>query len=207
MAETILSVISQWIISVISQGGYFGVVGLMAIESANIPLPSEVIMPFAGFLASRGELTVWGAGLAGGVGCTIGSAVSWWIGRYGGRRAVEKFGRFVLLSPSDVEKGEKWFRRWGNSIAFFSRLLPVVRTFISLPAGIAGVPLGIFLVYTFIGSVIWSTALAWVGKKMGENWETLKNYFHGADWAIVVVIIACIVWWVWRHFKKADLKS
>ncbi len=207
MIENILSVISQWIISVIAQSGYWGVVGLMAVESANIPLPSEVIMPFAGFLASRGELTVWGAGFAGGLGCTIGSAVSWWIGRYGGRRAVEKYGRFVLLSSGDVERGERWFRRWGHSIAFFSRLLPVVRTFISFPAGIARVPLGIFLLYTFLGSVIWSTVLAWVGKQLGDNWESVKSYFHGADWVVVVVIVACVVWWIWRHVRKADLKS
>jgi len=201
MAHAILAAIGSFIISTISSGGYLGIVGLMALESANIPLPSEVIMPFAGYLVSLGEMNIWLAGLAGGIGCTIGSAFSWWLGYKGGRKLVRAYGRYILLSPRDVEAGEKWFRRYGYSIAFFSRLLPVVRTFISFPAGIAGVPLSIFLVYTFVGSVIWSTGLAWVGKILGDNWESLESYFRGADWVILVVIILCLIWWIWRHMK------
>ena len=206
MATEILSAISNFIIHTISIGGYWGVVVLMAIESANIPLPSEVIMPFAGFLVFQGKLTLIGAGLAGGLGCTIGSAFSWWLGYYGGRPLVEKYGKHILLDHRDLDSGERWFKNYGVAVAFFSRLLPIVRTFISFPAGIAKVPLIKFLIYTFIGSVIWSYLLALVGFKAGQNWEFLKSYFHKFDEVILVLIILAIAWWVWRHFKNLKVK-
>lgn len=202
MAHAILAAIGGFVVHIISSWSYAGVAGLMAIESANIPLPSEMIMPFAGFLVAKGEMNLWLAGLAGGIGCTIGSAFSWWLGYKGGRQLVRNYGKYVLLSPRDVEKGEEWFRKYGNSIAFFSRLLPVVRTFISFPAGIAKVPLKVFLAYTFVGSVIWSVGLAWVGQKLGENWEDVKKYFHGLDWVILGLIIIGLVYWIYRHVKK-----
>lgn len=201
MATEILSAISNFIIHTISDGGYWGVIGLMAIESANIPLPSEVIMPFAGFSVSQGHLTLWGVALAGGIGCTIGSAFSWWLGYIGGRPLVERYGKYVLLSHHDLDIGEKWFVKYGSSVAFFSRLLPFVRTFISFPAGISKVPLFKFLAYTFIGSVIWSYLLAYLGQEAGQNWEFLKTYFHKFDFLILLLIIAAIVWWIWKHFK------
>jgi membrane protein DedA with SNARE-associated domain len=203
MAHTILAGISSFIVQTIASWSYGGVVGLMAIESANIPLPSEVIMPFAGFLVAQGEANLWLVGLAGGLGCTIGSAFSWWLGAWGGKPLVRRYGHYVLLAEHDVERGERWLRRYGHSIAFFSRLVPVVRTFISFPAGIAKVNLPLFLLYTFLGSVIWSTGLAWVGMKMGENWENLKVYFHDFDTVILLVIFLGVVWWVWRHVKKS----
>jgi len=173
----------------------------MTIESCNIPLPSEVIMTFSGFLVGKGEMNLWLAGIAGGIGCTIGSWLSWWLGYKGGRPLVDKYGKYLFLKHRDVEKGEEWFRKYGESIAFFSRLLPVVRTFISFPAGISKVNLPKFLVYTFLGSVIWSTGLAWVGAKLGENWDSLKDIFHKFDYAILAIIIIAIVWWIWRHYK------
>ncbi len=202
MINQVLTAIGGFIIGVISASGYLGVIALMAIESANIPLPSEVIMPFAGYLVYTGELNLWLVSIAGGIGCTIGSAFSWWIGKKGGRPLVERYGRYVLLSAHDLDLGEKWFKRWGNSIAFFSRLLPIVRTFISFPAGIAQVPLGRFLAYTFVGSVIWSYFLAYIGLKLGENWEHIEVYWRKFDYIILALILVGLAWWVWRHFRK-----
>ena len=202
MINQVLTAIGGFIIGVISASGYLGVIALMAIESANIPLPSEVIMPFAGYLVYTGELNLWLVSIAGGIGCTIGSAFSWWIGKKGGRPLVERYGRYVLLSAHDLDLGEKWFKRWGNSIAFFSRLLPIVRTFISFPAGIAQVPLGRFLAYTFVGSVIWSYFLAYIGLKLGENWEHIEVYWRKFDYIILALILVGLAWWVWGHFRK-----
>lgn len=202
MIHEILSAIGNFIINVISTSGYAGVVGLMAIESANIPLPSEVIMPFSGYLVYTGQLNLWLAGLAGALGCVIGSAFSWWLGAWGGRPLVEKYGKYIFVSKHDLDKGERWLQKYGDSVAFFSRLLPIVRTFISFPAGIARVNLTRFLLYTFVGSYIWSLALAWVGLKLGENWEHIETYWRKFDYIILILIIAGIIWWIWRHFKK-----
>jgi len=207
MVSNILGAIGLFIIGVISAGGYWGVILLMAIESANIPLPSEVIMPFAGFLVHEGQLNLWLVALAGGLGCTIGSAFSWWLGYVGGRPLVERYGKYVLLSHHDLDMGEKWFRKYGASIAFFSRLLPIVRTFISFPAGIAKVPIGRFLIYTFVGSVIWSWVLAFIGIKLGENWEHLEVYFRKFDYVILIIIVLGIVWWIYRHFAQLKVKG
>lgn len=204
MAHAILTAVGGWIINIISSWGYAGIVVLMAVESANIPLPSEIIMPFAGFLTADGTMNLWLAGLAGGVGCTIGSAFSWWLGLKGGHKLVHTYGKYILLSPRDVARGEVWFRKYGNSIAFFSRLLPVARTFISFPAGIARVPLKKFLVYTFVGSVIWSIGLAWLGQKLGENWEEVKIYFRGMDWIILSLILLGAAYWIYRHIGRKD---
>lgn len=187
----------------IEEWGYGGIVALMAIESANIPLPSEIIMPFSGFLCSGEDprFNVWLAGLAGGLGCMLGSWVSYYIGYYGGRPFIVKYGKYVLFSRRDLELADRWFERYGDATAFWSRLMPVVRTFISLPAGIARANLPRFLVYSFVGSVIWSTGLAYIGMVMGENWEAIKTYFHGFDTVIGLAILAGIVFWVWRHVK------
>lgn len=202
MFAKILSAVSVGIISVISATGYGGIVFLMAIESANIPLPSEAIMPFSGYLVSTGRFNLYLVALAGGAGCLLGSAISYGIGYFGGRLLVERYGRYVLLSHQDIELGERWFKKYGDSVAFFSRLLPIVRTFISFPLGIARANFWRFCAYTFAGSVIWSLFLAYVGQKLGENWEEIKVYFHGLDWVIVVVIIVGVIWWIGRHIRK-----
>lgn len=186
----------------ISVMGYPGIVLLMAIESANIPLPSEVIMPFAGFLVYKGGMSLIWVAVAGGVGCTLGSAFSWWLGKVGGRPFMEKYGKYLLVDKEELDNGEKWFVKYGHSIAFFSRLLPIVRTFISFPAGISKVPLGKFLLYTFLGSLIWSYALGWVGYKMGENWENIETYWRKFDYLIVGIILVAFVWWIIRKVKK-----
>src|SRR5579871_4840980 len=184
--EHLLSALSKWIESVISSGGYIGVIALMALESACIPLPSEVIMPFAGALtlasvAGAHMLNLHFVALAGAVGCALGSALAYIVGASGGREFVFKYGKYILLRRRDVEKSEAWFQRRGAPTVFIARLLPVVRTFISLPAGIARMPFGRFLALSFLGSVPWCYLLAWIGVKVAGNIDVLKKYFHGAD--------------------------
>ena len=190
MLGKLLAGLAAFIIGVISSLGYGGIVLLMAIESACIPLPSEVTMPFAGYLVFRGELTLWGVALAGAVGCVLGSLVAYAVGAWGGRPLVQRYGRYVLISHRDLDLADRWFARHGDIIILIGRLLPVVRTFIAFPAGVARMPLGKFIVYSFIGSLIWCWALAWVGERLGEHWDSLGLYFHRFDALIVAVILA-----------------
>lgn len=198
----ILTNIINFIVHVISAGGYAGVAGLMAIESAAIPLPSEIIMPFAGFLVWQGRFNLLGVAIAGGVGSVIGSAITYAIGRYGGRPLVERYGKYILISPHDLDIADRFFQRFGGLSTFIGRLLPVVRTFISVPAGIARVNFVKFLIYTFIGSVIWSGLLAYLGLKLGPAWLSLRDKIHGLDYVIVGLILLGVAWWIYRHFRR-----
>ncbi len=207
MIHTFLEVLGTWIQSVISSGGYFAVAGLMAIESACIPLPSEVIMPFAGSLTAAGPLTLWGVSLAGAIGCVLGSIPAYYLGQYGGRPVIERFGRFVLISHHDLDLADKLFARYGQSIVFVARLLPVIRTFIAFPAGVARMPMGRFIAYTFIGSLPWCFGLALVGQKLGEHWESLKPIFHASDGVIVVVGVVVVGLWVYRHMRRGQSRE
>ena len=181
--------------------GYPGVVLLMAIESACIPLPSEIIMPFSGYLVSTGEFNLHLASLSGALGCAIGSAVAYYAGAKGGRPFVEKYGRYVLIRQRDIDKADKWFCKYGEAAVFISRLLPVIRTFISFPAGCSRMNFPRFLVYSFVGSVPWCYFLTYVGKVLGENWDSLKTYFHGADVVIGVILLAGFAFWLYHHLK------
>jgi membrane protein DedA with SNARE-associated domain len=186
--------------------GYAGVALLMAIESACIPLPSEIIMPFAGYLVYAGRFNLWAVGVAGAVGCVVGSWVAYYIGMWGGRPFIERYGRYILVSRHDLDLADRWFARYGEVIVFASRLLPVVRTFIAFPAGVARMNLARFTVYTFLGSLPWCIGLAYVGQVLGEQWdknETLKTWFHRFDFLIGIVILAAAAWWVWRHIKHS----
>jgi membrane protein DedA with SNARE-associated domain len=173
---------------VISAGGYLGIVVLMAIESACIPLPSEIIMPFAGYLVYRGELGLMGVALAGALGCVVGSLVAYAVGARGGRAAIERWGRFVLLGHGELALAERWFARWGRQTVFWARLLPVVRTFIALPAGIAKMELWPFVWLTFAGSLPWCWALAYAGFKLAENWDEVHEKMHGFDTAVAALV-------------------
>lgn len=187
--------------------GWPGVIVLMAIESACIPLPSELIMPLAGWMLIKDEglgpewLLV--AGLSGALGNTIGSLIAYYAGAWGGRPFITRYGKYILISHHDLDLADRWFKRWGNWTAFFSRMLPVVRTFISLPAGISRMPIWQFTVYTFAGSFIWSLALAAGGYALGENWEDLRNWMRPADIPILIVLGALVTWYVYRHVKRA----
>jgi len=202
----IIEALSVFIIFVISALGYWGIILLMAIESACIPLPSEVIMPFSGYLVSTGRFNLWWVSVAGAFGCVVGSLVAYWVGMYGGRPIIEKYGRFILLSRHDLDLADRWFSRYGEAIVFFSRLLPAVRTFIAFPAGVARMNLKRFVIYTFAGSLPWCLALAYVGQKLGEQWnknDTLKTWFHRFDFVIGIIGAIAVAWWVWRHFKNS----
>jgi membrane protein DedA with SNARE-associated domain len=205
MIEKILAVLAHFIIAVISVSGYAGIALLMAIESACIPLPSEIIMPFSGYLVFMGRFQLFWVATAGAIGCNLGSAVAYWIGAYGGRPMVERFGRFVLLDKKDLDRTTRFFFKYGSITVFVARLLPVVRTFIALPAGIAKMPQLRFHIYTFLGSWPWCFALAYVGMKLGQGWETdprFKAVFHQFHTAVVVLLLAGIVWFLWSHLKR-----
>jgi membrane protein DedA with SNARE-associated domain len=204
MLEKIITALAGFIIAVIAKGGYLGVLLLMAIESACIPLPSEIIMPFAGYLVYTGRFSLLWAATAGALGCNLGSVIAYEIGCYGGRPLVERYGAHVFLGRHELEIAERFFHRFGGAAVFFGRLLPVVRTFIALPAGIARMPRLRFHVYTFAGSWPWCFVLAWIGMKLGEQWDKdprLKQWFHRLDAVIVLVLLVGITWFVWSHWK------
>lgn len=201
MIEKIITVLAGFVIATISSLGYGGIVLLMAIESACIPLPSEIIMPFAGYLVFKGEMQLWAVALAGAVGCVLGSFVAYYAGAWGGRPFVEKYGKYILVSHHDLAMADRWFQRHGDITIFVGRLLPVIRTFIAFPAGISRMAMGRFVIYTFVGSYIWCWGLAWVGLTLGQNWNTLGVYFHRFDAAIGVVLLIGVIWYVRRHLN------
>ncbi len=202
MITTILSAIAHWITGLISNTGYTGVLFLMIIESAGIPAPSEVIMPFAGFLVHTGRFNLYLVTLVGALGNLVGSLIAWWIGAKGGRPLIEKYGRLILISKHDLDLSDRFFSKFGNATVFIGRLLPIIRTYISFPAGIAKMPIVPFSIYTFLGALPWSLALAMVGRKLGENWQSLKGYFHQLDVGIAIILIGGIVWWIARHIRN-----
>ncbi len=204
MLEHITALVASWIVFAISKAGYAGVAGLMAVESACIPLPSEIIMPFAGYLVSTGRFTLIGAATAGAIGCNIGSTLAYLIGAYGGRAAVVRWGSYVLFGESELAAFERFFARYGSGTVLVSRLLPVVRTFISLPAGIARMPFWRFQIYTFAGSWPWCYALAYIGLRLGERWNSdpqLRAAFHSMDGVIVLVTIAAAAFYVYHRLR------
>jgi membrane protein DedA with SNARE-associated domain len=201
MTEKLLAVLFLFIKSVVGATGYAGITLLMAIESACIPLPSELIMPFAGYLVYEGSMRLLWVATAGAIGCNLGSLVAYEIGRYGGRRLVERYGRWILMGQRELEWADRFFERWGQAAVFVGRLLPVIRTFIALPAGVARMPRGKFHIYTFLGSWPWCLALAYFGMKLGENWRSLGKYFHQFDAVIGVMLLAAVGWFIWSHWQ------
>lgn len=183
----------------------------MAIESACIPLPSEIIMPLAGWMLikeqSLGVSYTLVAGVYGALGNTIGSAIAYGVGMWGGRPFLGKYGKYILISRHDLDLADRWFDRSGSWSIFTSRLLPVVRTFISLPAGIARMHFVKFLVYTFLGSFIWSVGLAYGGYRLGEHWEQIRTIMRPFDPLVIAIIIALIALYIYRHIKHVNKKS
>jgi membrane protein DedA with SNARE-associated domain len=205
MLDQVISWLASWIVEIISAAGYIGVAVLMAIESACIPLPSEVIMPFAGYLVSVGKFSLVGAATAGALGCNIGSTVAYYVAASGGRKAFERWGKYVLIRHSEIEWADRFFARYGSATVFFGRLLPVVRTFIAFPAGMARMPMLKFQVYTFIGSWPWCYALAYIGYVLGARWNsdpTFRKLFHEFDTVVAAVILAGVVWFVWSRWRE-----
>jgi membrane protein DedA with SNARE-associated domain len=205
MIENIIGWLAGFIVAFISATGYLGVALLMAIESACIPLPSEIIMTFAGYLVATGQLNLWLVATAGAVGCNIGSVIAYEAGKRGGRPIVERWGRYILIDKHDLDRADVFFAKHGSIAVLIGRLLPVIRTFIAFPAGVARMPLGKFHFYTFIGSWPWCFMLAWVGMKLGNAWDKdprVKAAFHDAHLIIAGVILVAGVWFVWHKLRK-----
>jgi membrane protein DedA with SNARE-associated domain len=202
MVASILEFVGHIIISVISHSGYFGIVLLMSIESACIPLPSEVIMPFSGYLVSLGRFRLAWVALAGALGCNAGSVVAYYVGSLGGRPLVEKYGRYVLVTRHDLELADRFFARFGDWAVFIARLLPVIRTFIAFPAGVARMNFLRFNVYTFLGSLPWCWLLAYAGLKLGERWTILRTYFHRFDTLLGILIVLGLAWFIHNRWKN-----
>ena len=198
MVAKLIELVSAFIVGTISALGYGGIVLLMAIESACIPLPSEIIMPFSGYLVYKGELNLWIVSVAGAVGCVLGSLVAYWAGIYGGRPFIEKYGRYVLISHHDLDLADRWFDRFGEVIVFASRLLPVIRTFIDFPAGVARMNVLRFSIYTIVGSLLWSTLLTYIGVQLGDHWHELSGIWHQFDLVITLALIALLALYVWH---------
>ena len=198
----IINGLANFVTSAISHLGYPGIFLLMTLESACIPIPSEIIMPFSGFLVSSCEMNFWLVVAAGSVGNLAGSLLAWWIGARGGRPLVKKYGRYILLSNRDLESSDKFFKKYGQGTVFFSRLLPIIRTFISLPAGIAKMDLKKFLLYTLAGCIPFTIFLTYAGLVLKANWDVLSPYFHKFDLIIALLIVLAIIWYVFRHLKR-----
>jgi membrane protein DedA with SNARE-associated domain len=196
----------EFVRTLFNAAGWFGVVVAMAIESACIPLPSEIIMPLAGWLlvaeAGRGwagilEVSLWGA-----VGNLIGSVIAYGVGMWGGRALIERYGRYVLITRKDVDRAERWFTERGELVVLVSRVLPVVRTFVSLPAGIARMPFARFCVYTFVGAFAWCLPLTWVGFHLGPEWEHFRERARILDYPIALLIVLVAVWFFWHRLHE-----
>ena len=200
-----IELIGGWIVHFIASLGYFGVFLLMLLESACIPIPSEVTMPFAGSLVALGTFNFWIVVLVGTLGNLVGSLLAYWLGWWGEdafvRKVITKYGKYVLISESEYDRSERWFRNHGEMVVFLSRVLPVLRTFISLPAGVAKMRLRKFILYTTVGCFIWSIILTQIGVVLGNNWQSLQVYFHKFDIVIVVACIAVVAWYIWHKLK------
>jgi membrane protein DedA with SNARE-associated domain len=205
LLDNLIALLAAFIVAAISSLGLVGIALMMAIESACIPLPSEIIMPFAGYLVSLGQLNLFLVATAGAIGCNLGSAAAYAVGQYGGRQFIERWGGYVLITRRELDWADRFFTRHGSAAVFIARLLPVVRTFIALPAGVARMPVVKFHIYTFLGSWPWCFALAYVGMKLGQAWDsdpTLRSFMHRFDAAIVALFVAGIGFYVWRHWRE-----
>jgi membrane protein DedA with SNARE-associated domain len=204
LLERIIALVAGLVVAAISSLGYAGIAILMAIESACIPLPSEIIMPFSGYLVSTGRLDLLLVATAGAVGCNIGSTVAYAIGAYGGRPLVERYGSWVLMGRRELAAVDWFFARFGGIAVFIGRLLPLIRTFIALPAGIARMNQVKFQLYTFLGSWPWCFALAYVGERLGARWNSdprLRDVMHRFDGVILACLVAAAAWYVWAHWR------
>ena len=204
--EEVTRLLVQSLTTFIEGYGLLAVFFLMTAESALVPIPSEVTMPFAGFLAGRGALGFWPVIFVGALGNLVGSLLAYWLGYTRGEvwviSAIRKWGKWLLIRESEYEKAKGWFHKYGQAVTFTSRLLPIVRTFISLPAGIAKMNLPKFSIFTFIGSFLWSGVLAFVGLKLGENWFTIEPLFRKFQFVIVVLVISALIFYIFSHFNR-----
>ena len=204
MISAIIDILAGWVVAIIGFLGYAGVFVLMLVESCGIQMPSEVIMPFSGFLVAKGELNFWWVVILGAFGNLVGSWLAYFIGYRGGRPLIEKYGKYFLISHHDLDLADRWFAKFGDWMVFIGRLLPVVRTYISFPAGIAKMNFKKFSIYTFAGALPWSLLFTWLGVKMGDNWELIRQKLHDFDMAMLVLVLVCVGVYVWRHLKRRN---
>ena len=205
MSEKIVALVFQVVIQVINAGGYAGIVALITLNSCGIPIPSEVILPFSGYLAYMGRFNLFLVATAGAVGCNIGSAIAYWIGARGGRPLVERYGKWVLMSQHDLDRMSWFFERYGSIAILAGRMLPVVQTYVAFPAGIGKMPRLRFHIYTTVGSWIWYFCLSWAGMKLGQRWNTdprFQEVFQRFHLVVELAIVALIVWFLWSHLNR-----
>ena len=207
LLDRIVAPLAAWILAVIAALGYGGIVLCMTIESACIPLPSEIIMPFSGYLVTTGRFTLWGVVLAGAIGNVFGSWIAYWLGAKGGRPLAQRLARWRIIRIEEYDRADGWLKRHGLSVAFWTRLVPIVRTFISFPAGAARVPFWRFSLYTFLGSAIWALALAYVGVVFREHWDRIREYWRGFDLLVVLTLGALFLLWLRSHFRSTHEAS
>lgn len=205
MVTSIIDFLASVVVGTIDFLGYFGIFFLMLVESCGILMPSEVIMPFSGFLVSSGRLDFWLVVVVGTLGNLVGSWLAYYIGLKGGRPLLEKYGKYVLIRKHDLDIADRWFAKYGELIVFFGRLLPVVRTYISFPAGVARMNFWKFSIYTTLGALPWSVLFAWLGVKMGDHWDLIREKLHNFDLAILLLVILAIAFYIWRHLRKRRL--
>lgn len=205
MSEKIVVLVFQFVTHIISAGGYAGIVALITLNSSGIPIPSEVILPFSGYLVYLGRFNLVLVAMAGAVGCNLGSAIAYWIGARGGRPLVERYGNWILMSRHDLDRMSWFFGKYGSIAILAGRMLPVVQTFVAFPAGIARMPRLRFHIYTTVGSLIWYFCLAWAGMKLGQKWHTdprFEQAFHRFHLGVELLLLAGVVWFVWTHWKN-----
>jgi len=202
LVAQLIELIVRFVTDTVSSIGYLGVLALMVLESACIPIPSEIIMPFSGFLASTGKFSLFLVTLAGALGNLIGAVITYAIGYYGGRPFVLKYGKYFFIKEKEVHHAEKFFAKWGDFAVFIARNLPIVRTFISLPAGVAEMNFAKFSVYSFIGSLPWCFGLAYLGYLLGSNWLLIRKYGHFLDILVALALFLLIIKIIRDYFKN-----
>ncbi len=206
MISNLIALLTNFIINLIGWLGYWGVFGLMTAQSALIPMPSEVTMPFAGYIASTGKFNIYLVVLMGALGNLLGASLSFALGYFGKdmvvRNLIKKYGKFILVSTSDLDHSEKWFKKYGEKVVFFGRMLPVVSTFISLPAGIFNMNYPKFAFFTLVGSLVWSSVLTYIGFTLGKNWDSLNVYYRKFEYVIVIAGVALVAFYVYHKVSK-----
>ncbi|HYF94227.1 MAG TPA: DedA family protein [Symbiobacteriaceae bacterium] len=199
-----LETLFMTVVDFLGQFGYWGIALGMLVESACIPLPSEIVLPFGGFLAARGDITFTEAIIAGQMGGLVGSILAYGIGRYGGRSLLERYGKYVLISKHEIDVADRWFAQRGELTVFLARLMPGVRTFISLPAGVAEMNFGRFLFYSFLGMLPWSFLFTYLGYRLGNHYSLVREYLHRFDLVIIALLAAAVGWFIWYKLRRRD---